>query len=126
MKILIPGFLLLSCAPTQIVRPLQKDEKMISLSLGGPFIGYSGINIPMPLTTLHYAQGVTNKTTAFASLHTTSLLYGVFQTDLGICQSLYYNKSLRIGFSANPILNMAIDRWEKKFKLWPQLDLNAY
>lgn len=99
---------------------------MISMSLGGPLIGYSNATIPMPLTTLHYAQGLTNKTTAFGSLHTTSLLYGVFQTDIGINQSLYYNKVYRVGFTGNPVLNMAIDRWEKKFKLWPQLDVNAY
>ena len=119
-------FLFSSCTPSRLVRPLDKGQKVVSASLGGPLIGFSGTVIPVPLTSVMYAQGITNKTSVFGSVHPTSLLFGVFQTDIGICQGLYYNDSLRIGFSVNPALNLAFDKWEKQFKCWPQLDVNMY
>jgi hypothetical protein len=115
-----------SCTPSRLVRPLDKGQKVVSASLGGPLIGFAGTVIPVPLTTVMYAQGLSNKTSVFGSVHTTSMLFGVFQTDIGVCQRLYYNDSLRIGFSVNPALNLAYDKWEGHFKCWPQLDLNAY
>src|ERR1035437_5357458 len=119
-------FLFSSCTPSSLVRPLDKGQKVVSASLGGPLIGFAGTTIPVPLTSVMYAQGITNKTSVFGSVHPTSLLFGVFQTDIGICQGLYYNDSLRIGFSVNPALNLAFDKWEKQFKCWPQLDVNMY
>ena len=118
--------LLFSCMPSRIVRPLDKGEKAVNLHVGGPLIGFAGTTIPVPFTSLMYAQGVTDKTTVFGSLHTTSLLFGVVQTDIGACQNLYYNDSLKLGISVTPAINMAYDTWEGNFKLWPQLDVNAY
>ncbi len=115
-----------SCAPSRIVRPLDKGQKAINASLGGALIGFAGTTIPIPLTTVTYAQGVADKTTAFGSVHTTSLLFGIFQTDIGVCHRLYYNDSLRFGISVNPVINLAFDKWEKKFKCWPQADINFY
>jgi len=117
---------LFSCAPSRMVRPLEKGQKVVSAHLGGPLIGFAGTTIPIPFTTVHYAQGLSNKTSVFGSVHTTAMLFGVFQTDIGACQQVYYNDSLRLGFSVNPVLNLAFDKWEKKFKCWPQLDVNAY
>jgi len=117
---------LFSCTPSRVVRPLEKGQKTVSAHLGGPLIGFAGTTIPIPFTTVHYAQGITNKTTLFGSVHTTSLLFGVFQTDIGACQQIYFHDSLRVGLSVNPALNIAFDKWEKQLKCWPQLDINAY
>ena len=115
-----------SCAPSRVVRPLNKGEKTVSFNLGGPLIHFSGAAIPMPLTSVMYARGISQKTTAFASLHLTSLAFGVFQTDVGICRQLYYNPEQKFGISANPVLNFAVDRWEGNKRLWPELDINLY
>ena len=118
-----------SCAPTRLIRPLNKGEKVISANLGGPLFDFHNLTIPIPLTSLMYAQGLTDNTSVFGSIHTTSLLFGVAQTDIGICQKVYYNDSLRLGVSANPALNIAQEFWPATsggFKCWPQLDLNAY
>ena len=117
---------LFSCMPSRIVRPLEKGQRAIGAHLGGPLIGFGGTTIPIPFTSLMYAQGVTEKTTAFASIHTTSLLFGVIQTDIGAVYNLYYNDSSRIGFSVALAVNMAYDTWESNFKIWPQLDVNMY
>jgi len=112
--------------PSRIVKPLDKGQKAISANLGGPLIGFSGTTIPVPFTSIMYAQGINEKITTYGSIHTTSLLFGVFQTDLGACYGLYYNDSLRIGLSVTPAANIAYDKWEGNFKLWPQVDVNVY
>ncbi len=117
---------LFSCMPSRVVRPLDKGQRAVGAHLGGPLIGFAGTTIPMPFTSIMYAQGVTEKTTVFGSVHTTSLLFGVIQTDIGACHNLYYNDSLRIGLSVTPAVNMAYDKWESNFKLWPQVDVNMY
>jgi len=119
-------FHLFSCMPSRIVRPLDKGQKTIGAHLGGPLIGFAGTTIPIPFTSIIYAQGVSEKTTVFGSIHTTSLLFGVIQTDIGACYNIYYNDSVRIGFSVTPAINMAYDKWEGNFKLWPQVDVNMY
>lgn len=115
-----------SCAPTRIVKPLEKNQKAINISAGGPLIGLGNLVIPIPLTSFTYAQGITNNITVLGSLHTTALLYGVFQGEIGVTTKIYYNDSLKFGISASPVLNFAIDKWEWNKKIWPQLDFNFH
>jgi hypothetical protein len=114
------------CAPSRFVKPLAKKENALSLNLGGALIKYGNAVTPLPLTSLMYGRGLTNSTTAFGSVHLTSALFGNFQTDLGICQRLYKNDSLKFGITINPAINMVYDKWEGNFRAWPQLDLNIY
>lgn len=114
------------CAPSRFVKPLAKKENALALNLGGPLIHYGNAVTPLPLTSLMYGRGLSNSTTAFASVHLTSALFGNFQTDLGICQRLYKNDSLKFGVTINPAINMVYDTWEGNFRAWPQLDLNFY
>lgn len=118
--------LLFSCAPTRIAVPLKRGDKQLNAHLGGALIKYSGTSIPLPLTSITYAQGITNNTTAFGALHTTALIFGVVQTELGVCQNIWRSDSLRIGVTANPALNLMYDKWEGNFKLYPQVDFNVY
>lgn len=115
-----------SCAPSRVVRPFEKNQKAISASLGGPLIGFAGTTIPMPLTSLSYAQGVTDNVTLFGGFHTTAMLYGVVQTDIGACVNVYHPDSSKFGISFNPVLNFAFDTWEGNKRIWPEIDINAY
>ncbi len=118
--------ILQNCAPTRFVKPLAKNQNAISANLGGPLIHFGKAVTPIPFTSLMYGRGITNSTTAFASVHTTALLFGNFQTDLGVCQRLYKHDSLKFGITINPALNMIYDKWNKNFRAWPQLDVNVY
>ncbi len=124
--LLIIPLVWVSCAPTRIVKPLAKGEKTLSFNVGGPLINFAGAPIPVPLSSITYSKGITNSITAFSGLHTTALLFGVFQTDIGICSQLYYNPVQKFGISINPVINFAIDRWEWNARLWPELDINIY
>lgn len=114
------------CAPSRFVKPLAKNENALSVNLGGALIHYGKAVTPLPLTSLMYGRGLSKSTTAFGSVHLTSALFGNFQTDLGLCHRLYKNDSLRFGITLNPAINMVYDKWEKNFRAWPQLDINAY
>lgn len=115
-----------SCSPVRIVKPLEKGEQAVGANFGGPLIDFGGAPITIPYTSAFYARGLTSKTTAFGSLHLTALSFGVFQTDLGICQQVWANENKTLGVTANPAFHIAIDRWEANARFWPQLDIQVY
>ena len=115
-----------SCAPTRFVEPLEKGEHAVSANFGGPLIHFSGMVIPLPLTALTYGYGLDSNTTGFASIHTTALAFGVFQNEWGINRKILSQKNIQPAVSCNLVANTAFDKWEKQFKFWPELDLNAY
>jgi hypothetical protein len=127
-----PGYIILivaitsfiSCAPSRFVKPLAKGEKAAGANFGGPLIGFAGTVIPIPLTSMYAGYGLNDRTTLFGSIHTTSIPYGVFQTDIGATFGLWSKDSLRTGLSISPALNIAANR--ASFKLWPAFDLNYY
>lgn len=119
-------FFFSSCTPTRFVKPLEKKQNAIAASFGGPLIHFGKAVTPIPFTSIMYGRGITKSTTAFGSLHLTSLLFGNFQTDIGVCQQLYKNDSLKFGITINPAINMVYDKWNKNFRVWPQLDFNIY
>lgn len=119
-------FFFSSCTPTRFVKPLEKKQNAIAASFGGPLIHFGKAVTPIPFTSIMYGRGITKSTTAFGSLHLTSLVFGNFQTDIGVCQQLYKNDSLKFGITINPAINMVYDKWNKNFRAWPQLDFNIY
>jgi hypothetical protein len=50
----------------------------------------------------------------------------VIQVDAGIVRSLVRPDGWQPGISFSPVLGFAVDVWQGKAKLWPQLDLNAW
>lgn len=117
--------LLASCAPSRYVKPLAKEQSAVSLSFGGPMIRFAGASIPIPFTTLGYGYGISDRLTAYGHLHSTSLLFGNAQADLGLTYTLL--KSDTWGLSASPALQLASSlRQKSTFRLWPSIDLNAY
>ena len=114
-----------SCAPTRFVKPLDKGEQAVNLSLGGAVIGYSSFAIPMPFLTATYGYGIDSSLTGFASLNITSAIYGNLQTELGITKRLWKQHAGLPAVSINPVVNFMY-RNKNAVKLYPQLDLNAY
>jgi hypothetical protein len=117
---------LFSCSPSQFVVPLNKKDHAVGVNLGGPLIEYSGSVIPVPFSSIIYGYGLQKRTTLFGALHTTSLAYGVIHTELGLTRELKYWEGSKVGLSFSPKINFMIDKWEWNYKLYPQIDLNAY
>lgn len=119
-------FIASSCNTTRVVKPLEKGSLQIGADLGGPMIKFSGAPIFIPLTSVHAAYGIKKNTTLFGSIHSTSLLFGVFQTDIGITKLISKQQGLLPGVSLSPIANLMVDRWQGAFSLYPQLDANFF
>jgi hypothetical protein len=115
-------YMLFSCAPTRVVRPLAAKEVQVGVNLGGPIIDFAGLKMPIPFTSVYGAYGLTDTRTLFGGLHTTSLAAGVGQIDVGITQNIWRNKGW--GLSASPVFNMMYGY--KSFRFYPELDINAY
>ena len=99
---------LASCAPARFVEPLKKGQQVITGNFGGPVAKIPGIGaIPIPFTAVGYGYGVSNKTTVFGNLHTTSLAFGIGQTDIGVSQSIWKND--KMGVSAQGTMNIFVD-----------------
>jgi hypothetical protein len=115
-----------NCAPSRYVKPLTKKQSVASFTFGGALIKYANTPVPLPFTTLGYAYGLTNKTTAFVNLHFTSALFSNLQSDIGTT-ILLYEKENKFGFSASPALQIAYNvRNRTGLRAWPSLDLNYF
>ncbi|MEX2595919.1 MAG: hypothetical protein WEC59_03235 [Salibacteraceae bacterium] len=123
LSILVFTVLLASCNVSRVVKPLEKGEKQLSASFGGPGIVFSGIPLPMPLSSVGYAQGIDTGLTVSAGLHTTSLLFGVAQLDAGLHIQLFENKAQNFGMTAAPALNLFYDFNAGNMRTYPQIDL---
>lgn len=121
------GYLIISsCAPSRFVKPLEKGKYGAGINLGGPLFDFSGMTIPIPFSSIGGGYGLTENTTIYSNLHTTSLLFGVYMIDAGITHKVLSQKGYQPAISISPALNLSIDQWEGNFKCWPQLDMNSY
>lgn len=114
------------CVPQKIVKPLQTGQKQLNASIGGPLIAFAGTTIPIPLTSINYAQGVTDSLTFHGGLQLTSLAYKTIQLDAGATYGIIKPKGWQPGLSASGSLNVLTDLRETAFRIYPQLDVNAY
>ncbi len=128
-KIILPYLLIItismSCAPTRFVKPLNKKQQAINLSVGGPVISYSDLPIPMPFVTGTYGYGLDSTLTGFGSVNLTSLFHGNIQIELGVTKQLMQQNGIFPGLSINPVANI-IYRNKNASKIYPQLDINAF
>lgn len=115
----------LSCAPVRFVKPLEKNQSAISVSLGGPLIDFSNLTIPMPLLSAAYGYGIDSTLTGFAGVNITSAAYGNAQLDLGITKQLLQQNGYRPAISITPVANL-IYRNKDANKFYPQVDISAF
>lgn len=116
---------LYACAPTRFVKPLDKKQQAVNLSLGGPLIDYSSLIIPMPFLTATYGYGIDSTLTGFGSLNITSAVYGNLQMEIGATKRLLPQQGYFPAISINPVANI-IYRNKDASGLYPELDINAY
>lgn len=117
--------LCIACAPARYVKPLNQGEHALQANFGGPITKVPGIGaIPLPLTSIGYGYGLRNRVSVFANIHTTSLLFGIGQFDIGASYCPWKNE--KMGLSVQPILNTSIDFYTGANRFWPQIDVNYY
>ncbi len=73
-----------ACTTTHLLRPLGRGNTRGNVSIGGgPMVRFAGAPIPMPVTTLGVAHGVTDGIDVHADVHTTAAFFGVAGLDMG-------------------------------------------
>lgn len=115
-----------ACTSQKIVKPLDRGQQQISANLGGPLIGFGGLIIPIPLTSINYARGLSDSLTLHGGLQTTALLYKTIQLDAGVTYGLLECHGWKPGLSVSGSLNFLADMREGNARLYPQLDANLY
>jgi hypothetical protein len=123
---LLTIFISVACNPTRVVKPLNKGQLQGGVSLGGPAITMGSLPVLLPLTSVHAAYGYSNITSIFGSIQTTSLLFGVLHTDIGVTQHIKKQNGYVPAISTSAIANLMIDWWEWRPSILPQIDLNFY
>jgi hypothetical protein len=69
---------------TTLTAPLARGTTEVSASLGGPMVALGGAPIPVPLSTVGLAHGVSDTVTVRGALHPTAAAFGVAGLDLGL------------------------------------------
>jgi hypothetical protein len=122
----ILGFLSISCSTTRIVKPLEAKEIAAGFDLGGPIIDFAGAKIPVPFSSISAAYGIDSMMTVWTGLHTTSMAFGNFQTDIGLLRDIIPAKGRRPGFSIAPVANVLFNFKAGDFRIYPEIDLNLH
>jgi len=108
------------------VQPLNKDQWQVAASLGGPIIKKDSRIEPIPLSSVSVAYGVSQTLTAFTGIHPGTTAYGVYHMDAGFSHEILAPFNIQPGITYSVDLHAFMDRQESQFKLYPQLDINAY
>ena len=124
--IFIVAIILSSCSSSRFVKPLDEGQQVLTVGLGGPLITFGGMPIPVPLTNVCYARGFGEQFTAFGSLHTTSLLFGVGHVEVGALKGILKNDGWQPGVSVTTSFQYMLDRWDWNSRFYPQFDANVY
>ena len=115
-----------ACAPTRFIEPVEEGKLAAGATFGGPLIDFAGAPIPVPLTSLEVGYGFKENLTFSGGLHTTAAVFGNLQIDLGGTYKFLDQERFRPNLSVSPSLNTVWDIYDKKIKVWPVIDLNAY
>jgi len=124
--VLITFIILASCSGTRQVVPLKKGENTVSANLGGPLFKFSGLVIPMPLSSFAWSHGLNDTYTTTAAIHTTSMLFGVVHLEGSIMRRVYLSPCTRSGITVSPGFHAMTDIWEGRFSFYPTADILFY
>lgn len=124
--IAVLSLLLNACSPVTMVRPIEAKHWVAQASFGGPVVGFSGAAIPVPFTSVGAAYGLNEVSTVSARWHTTSALFGVAHVDIGYLRQWRAQHGLIPGLSIMGQGSFMLDKWERNFSFYPELDLNAW
>ncbi len=122
----IISIIIAGCSTQRIIKPLKKNQQQFAFSGGGPLFQFAGTVIPMPLSSVSYAKGLTDSITLYTGLQLTNLVYKNLHLDIGGTYGLLKPKGWTPGITLNAGINVLSDFREYNIKVFPQLDANAY
>lgn len=116
-----------SCSPSNLVKPLEKGQSAVSGSIGGPAILFSGIPMPLPLSSLNYHYGIRENLSLSAGTGLTSLAFGTAQVNAGLLAGIFRpSEQKKTGLSAFVNTHFLLDRWQWNFRFYPEAGFHSY
>ena len=111
------------CGSAHHVRPLGKGNHAVHASIGGPVTGVGSPDTPLPLTTLTYKTGLTDRADFFVGWHVleTFVNNGNVFFDIGASYYLMDQNKARPGLSAALTVSPLINR----SSAWLAIDLQV-
>jgi len=122
----IIAIFIVGCAPTRFVEPLKEKEVAVGANLGGPLLDFYGKTIPVPLSSIYAGYGIDSSKTVWAGIHTTSMLFGNLQIDLGGTIKLLNQDKYIPNVSISPAVQFTTDLDTSITRFWPNIGANAY
>jgi hypothetical protein len=80
---LIAAFVFSSCSVTQPVRVVEEGTTKAAVSIGGPFVPFGGLVVPLPYVNAGLIHGYTKNVTLTANLHATMAMLKNAAIDVG-------------------------------------------
>ena len=105
------------CGTTSLLRPVGAGNTRVSASVGGPLVVFGGAPVPVPVTTLGVAHGISDAVDIRAGLHPTAAAFGVAGLDVGAAWHPLKTRSLlSLGIDAYGFANgsdavVLVDPW---------------
>ena len=124
--LLILCILLPACSGSRIVQPLNKSDWQVSANFGGPLISNDNKTEITPLSSITGAYGFRQNITGFASWQWGSFLYDNYHFDFGYTHEILQPFSIQPGITYTVQANIIYKEAFSNFKLYPQVDINAY
>ena len=118
--LLVP--ILVSCAPTRIVAPLEKGVTQVGATLGRPRVNDGSL----PLVGIYVAKGLSDVNTFYAGAQLTSLYLGTIQVDGGIVKTVTMPNGMIPGVSWSYGANSFVSSRDAAFRLYPESGVNTY
>jgi hypothetical protein len=118
---------IVACAPSTVVKPLKKNERVLAAHLGGPLITFSGLPMPVPLSGVEYHQGMSDRLSLGAGLALTALSFGNAQINLSATAGLIpEDNKLKTGLSAFAKTHFIFESWQNNFRFYPETGFHLY
>lgn len=117
----------ISCSSVRQIRPLEKNQSSLTMSVGGPITQVGKIYIPLPLLSLGYNYGLLDKKLDMeVGWGITQAMCGIMDIDLGVNWRPFLNDRFRPGLMVSPKSFIMTNFKPKSFRFYPDLSLTAF
>ena len=118
-------YFIFSCSPVRSIRPLEKGQSAVNLSLGGPITQVGKTYLPLPLICMGYNYGLLQTMDIEAGLNFTDLLFGIANIQIGANWRPILPETYRPGFIVSPRFFAMTDFTPGASRFYPDIGLTA-
>jgi hypothetical protein len=120
------AFVFSSCSVTQPVRVIEEGTTKTAVSVGGPFVPFGGLVVPLPYVNAGLMHGYTDNVTLTANLHATMAMLKNAAIDVGGAARLVRQDGWTPEVTAKGQVYLFSDlRMIKNVRVFPVVSVNA-